>query len=731
MKKLIVCLIVLMFAGLASADALDDAKVVWQFADALDSAGPVFIDVTSYGGEHYYTTGIDVSGDGITAPNADGFAVQNTGYMWTDPPSGDPAYDDLWPAGSMTMFVRYKTSTFVTEEDIWGMVDSPCTYSLSHMYALEMVSGDPQFKVTGLGNTGSPDIISLGQTLSVDTWYDITGVFDAVAGTITIYVCSPITNEIIASNSMSVGYSALETGMGTEIVWWVSPCAARDEADSSALMELSVMWDRALDEAEIIELSGGSAGVGFVSETGDSTQVNEQGPTFDTFTVVLGLLAEFDDPIPPTQAVTVIVDPNVNPDDIDLGNGIGQSVTLTFTTANWDTPQTVTVTAVDDAIPEGPEESEILFRVTSGDLNYDEGYISPVTVAVTDNEAAGITVDDLGGVEVTEGSVATDEYTLVLASPPSAQVTINPGPAIHQRIAAGDDDAEEGAGVMGFGSSDYELPYDSEFQKVGLLFRNLNIPQGASITRAYLQFTTRNANAGPGEVHLLINGEKSPNAADFTSDANDITHRLLTTSQVQWSPPEWEIADESGEGQRTPDISAIVEEIVGQGGWSNDNSLVMIIEMDPGLTVGTAFRHAHSYNGSPSECALLHVEYAGMVHDQVVIDPTVLTFDSGNWNVPQTISVTAIDDEILEDNPHSTIIFHPASSGDSNYDGMEVSLDVTINENECGPWGYGPMDFTGPGGVPDCLVDVLDLAEFLTQWLDCSQPYQDDCDDLR
>ena len=255
MKKLIVCLMVLAFAGYVSADVLSDAKIVWQFADALDSAGPVFIDVTSYGGGHGYTTGVDVSSDGITAPNSDGFAVQNTGFMWTDPPLGDPAYDDLWPADSMTMFARYKTPAFVPEEDIWGVTDGPCNYPLSPMYALEMVSGAPQFKTTGVGNAGSPDIISLDQALSTDTWYDFTGVFDAVAGTISISVYSPVTGAFIGSNSMSVGYSALETGLGTEIEWWVAPCAARDSADPGAMMELAAMWNRALEPGEVSALS--------------------------------------------------------------------------------------------------------------------------------------------------------------------------------------------------------------------------------------------------------------------------------------------------------------------------------------------------------------------------------------------------------------------------------------------------------------------------------------------
>jgi hypothetical protein len=45
---------------------------------------------------------------------------------------------------------------------------------------------------------------------------------------------------------------------------------------------------------------------------------------------------------------------------------------LTFTTANWNVPQTVTVTAVDDAVVEGVHTSTISHRTTSGDTKYND-----------------------------------------------------------------------------------------------------------------------------------------------------------------------------------------------------------------------------------------------------------------------------------------------------------------------------------------------------------------------
>ncbi len=103
-----------------------------------------------------------------------------------------------------------------------------------------------------------------------------------------------------------------------------------------------------------------------------------------------------------------------------------------------------------------------------------------------------------------------------------------------------------------------------------------------------------------------------------------------------------------------------------------------------------------------------------------------LTFDSNNWSIPQTVTVWAIDDDILE-YEHTGTISHTVSSADSGYDGIEVrDVIVHIQDNECKAWGIAPMDFN-----EDCVVDIADLAEFASWWLSCTQPYAENCVDLR
>ena len=108
---------------------------------------------------------------------------------------------------------------------------------------------------------------------------------------------------------------------------------------------------------------------------------------------------------------------------------------------------------------------------------------------------------------------------------------------------------------------------------------------------------------------------------------------------------------------------------------------------------------------------------------QVMVDPNVLLFTAGNWNQPQTVSVTAVDDVILEDYLHPSTISHTVTSSDSTFNGISLnSVVVLIYDNECGRWSYPPADFNR-----DCRVDLLDLLLFSSDWLDCTQPDASGC----
>ena len=105
-----------------------------------------------------------------------------------------------------------------------------------------------------------------------------------------------------------------------------------------------------------------------VTQSSGSTQVNESGTT-DTFTVVL--TAE------PASNVVISVTSG------DTGEATVSASSLTFTTSNWDSVQTITVTGVNDDIIDGSINTTITLAVVDGssDNNFDPLANQTVTAA--------------------------------------------------------------------------------------------------------------------------------------------------------------------------------------------------------------------------------------------------------------------------------------------------------------------------------------------------------------
>ena len=170
-------------------------------------------------------------------------------------------------------------------------------------------------------------------------------------------------------------------------------------------------------------------------------------------------------------------------------------------------------------------------------------------------------------------------------------------------------DAEENKrGYMSTRSSDLELVEDGSNgkQQVGLLFSHINIPQGATITEAYIQFTTEGTSRNSSSVNLNIYGHDVDNSWMFTSKKRNISSRTTTSSNVNWQPAKWTTMNESGAKQTTPDVSGIVQEIVDRSGWKDGYCMTFIIK-------GSGLREAWSYDGSSSKAAVLVIKYEEQV----------------------------------------------------------------------------------------------------------------------
>ena len=251
--------------------------------------------------------------------------------------------------------------------------------------------------------------------------------------------------------------------------------------------------------------------------------------------------------------------------------------------------------------------------VVTADSDSDGG-----TIQVTGNTtpsngtlAAGVAANGLFTYTPNTGYTGSDsfEYTIsdgqggMATAMVNIQVIAGANQLISSQVATSSDDAEEKdtSGNVTTTNSDLDLTESQgDTQTTGLRFL-LDVPPGATIVNAYIQFTADEVRSSA--TSLIIKGQKSGNAPTFTSANGDISGRATTGNLVTWdSVPSWDNIGDEGSAQQTPDVSSIIQEIVDDSSWSSGNGLAIII-------TGNGKRPAETYDADPAKAAVLHVEY--------------------------------------------------------------------------------------------------------------------------
>ncbi len=206
-----------------------------------------------------------------------------------------------------------------------------------------------------------------------------------------------------------------------------------------------------------------------------------------------------------------------------------------------------------------------------------------------------------------------------------------------EQVGAGLDDciAEYGGTPSFSGTTDHlRCGYlSSSFlgASVGLRFQTVPIPQGATIDTATMTLTAGEADAGT-TVNSKLRAEDTDNAAAFSDITNWDTRfpGTVTTAEVLWDNLETWVQLVTYE---SPDISSVVEEVVGRGGWSSNNDLVLFWDdYDQRSSVSdNANRDASSYEDGVTRAAKFNASYteaapggAGVVIGSTIIGSTVI-----------------------------------------------------------------------------------------------------------
>ena len=271
---------------------------------------------------------------------------------------------------------------------------------------------------------------------------------------------------------------------------------------------------------------------------------------------------------------------------------------VTSARVDWDIPAWNTVSSKQQSPDIASIISEIINR---------PGWSAGNSIVITVSGSGRRTAESYNGKSANAPKL-TVTYSTQAGITPTPSSTQSPTPistssiVIALQVDSPADDAEEriSNGSVNLTSSDLELVTDgSRIQMVGMKFNNVAVPQGATITSAYIEFQVDENQSETTSLSFF--GQAADNVATFTTSTRNISSRPKTTASVGWNNiPAWSVI---GAKQQSPDLSPIIQEIVNRLGWSQGNSMAIIV-------TGSGHRTAEAYNGSTTGAPKLVVTYS-------------------------------------------------------------------------------------------------------------------------
>ena len=432
--------------------------------------------------------------------------------------------------------------------------------------------------------------------------------------------------------------------------------------------------------------------------------VPEDGSATSDYTVVLDTV--------PTAEVTIAVASS------DTLAATVSSASLTFTTTDWNTAQTVTVTGVNDDAP-GDRIATVTHAPTSTDTTYNSVSIDSVTVTVEDDDTAGLTFDPVS-VSVNEGG--SSSYTVVLDTEPTVTVTVaitaggdvstNPASLTFTTTdwntaqtvtvnAAQDSDGNNDSQTLAHAASGAEYDsvtgdvsvtvIDDDVPGVRISTTALTVPEGGPNT-----YTVRLNTQPGGDVVVTVNGA----SGDVSFSGSP-----LTFTTINWNTDQTVTVNAAQDDDAAPDATVtLTHGVTGYGAINSGPEVVVTVTEDD--TAGLTFDPVSvsvNEGGSSSYTVVLDTEptvtvtVAITAGGDVSTNPASLAFTTSDWNTAQTVTVNASQD--VDGNNDSQTLAHAASGAE--YDSVTGDVSVTVIDDDVPGVRISPTALTVPEGGPN------------------------------
>ena len=324
--------------------------------------------------------------------------VWNTGYDYSSAGAGLAAAEQSAIQGYLDGGGRI----FISGQDIlYNGVTT--TFRTNYLKVSASANDVSNVAHTETGVTGNA--VSNGQSLSVVAPSDFPSLYvDALSpatGAEGTYLHGVSTSAYPFS---AVNYRGNYAAGGFGVVFSTLPFDSISTSAANPNNQASVM-------KRVVEYLNGTTVAGIsVSAASSSATTTELGGQV-TFSVVLDSA--------PTADVTIPVSSS------DETEGAVNVASLTFTSSNWSTPQTVTVTGQNDFIDDGNiAYSVVLGAAISSDSLYNGKNAADVSLTNQDNDTAGVTVSAPSPGNQTSENLTSVSFTIRLDSEPTASVSI-------------------------------------------------------------------------------------------------------------------------------------------------------------------------------------------------------------------------------------------------------------------------------------------------------------------
>lgn len=408
----------------------------------------------------------------------------------------------------------------------------------------------------------------------------------------------------------------------------------------------------------------------------------------------------------------------------DATEGVSLTASVTFTSADFATPQFVTLRGVDDLASDGPVTFNVSFTVVSVDPAFDGLTVASLSVVNVDDETSSVIVTPTTGLTTSEAG-ATASISVRVSTAPSADVSMtvtssDPSEGVVEPttlrftrtnwmvpqtvvVTGVDDDALDG-------DQDYEIvvgaPVSLDASYAGIAAEHVsvtNVDDEAAFVLTVPASGLLLRETGPSAtVYVVLSAAPASDVVFDVTSSNEneaeVNPGVVTFTAANWDVPQpilvtpgYEMLVDGDQPfsvdfgvTRSVDPDWDGRIIASVSGTNQDVDVAGIdVAFDPiavvteaGSTVNVAVHLTHA------AIADVSMDIESLDVGEFVVAPATLTIPAGSTD--GSIAVTGVSDGVVDGDQIEQLVVHPATSTVAAYNGLDP-YDVAVRVIDVDP----------------------------------------------